>query len=82
MASGQWEQPKEPGYEGLAVAIVEQAVDDWRYLCNGGKETGLCNYGELQYFIEHDAKAYLSAEVSTGAILEKLFKERDSEKLT
>ena len=43
---------KEPGYEGLAVAIVEQAVDDWRYLCNGGKETGRCNYGELQYFIE------------------------------
>lgn len=35
---------------GLALAIIMQAVEDWRELCNGKEPTEDCNFEELEEF--------------------------------
>lgn len=61
----------------LITEIFKRAVDDWRLLCKGSKETHDCNFEELERAFEHELDLYLQAsDLSAGAIYEKLKKER------
>ena len=63
--------------KSLAVAVVIQAVSDWRFLCNGGTATGDCNFEELEQFFERECENYLSGtDMSASEIYEKLKAER------
>lgn len=42
----------------LAIAVVIQAVRDWRLLCQG-KTAGGSNFAELEQFFKYDAEMYL-----------------------
>lgn len=42
----------------LAIAVVMQAVKDWRLLCQG-KPAGGSNFAELERFFKYDAEMYL-----------------------
>lgn len=65
------------GIDGLATAIVVQAAEDWRRLCNGGEETSACNFIELECFFEKEAKGYLEGtNTSAERILKILLKEK------
>lgn len=65
------------GINDLALAIVEQAVMDWRLLCNGKLETYQCNFEELTYFFKHDCKKYLAnTNILAEEIIEQLNYER------
>lgn len=48
----------------LASAIVIQAVDDWRYLCNFGIPAGGCNFTELETFFRGGCGGYIDQELS------------------
>ena len=43
----------------LAIAVVHRAIEDWRYLCAGGKETRNCNFRELELFFENNCNGFL-----------------------
>lgn len=61
------------GYKGLAMAVVIQAVQDWRRLLKGAKETGDCNFKELEHFFRYECDRYLTGTSMTGEeILKKL----------
>lgn len=65
------------GIDGLAVAIVVQAAEDWRRLCEGGEETSECNFIELECFFENEARGYLEGtNTSAERILKILLKEK------
>ena len=65
------------GIDGLAVAIVVQAVEDWRRLCDGCEETNECNFIELECFFENEAKGYLDGtNTSAERILKILLREK------
>lgn len=69
----------------FALAIVRQAIDDWKYLCKGGKEEGDCNFNELTHFFKHDCEKYLvgtdiSAERIYQALLQKRYKAKENKK--
>lgn len=65
------------GIDGLAVAVVVQAVNDWRRLCDGGEETDKCNFIELECFFENEAKGYLDGtNTSADRILKILLREK------
>ena len=64
------------GYEGLAVAIVLQAGNDWNKLCEGFEETADCNFIELECFF-NGCGLYLSMTgYSAKRILKKLLQDR------
>lgn len=62
----------------IALAVVGQAVDDWRGLCSGKiKENAEHNFTELIYFFEHDCDTYLTGTSMTAErILKRLMLER------
>ena len=63
------------GYKGLAAAIVIRAVQDWRRLSKGAKETRDCNFKELEHFFRHECDLFLTGTGMSGAeILKKLKK--------
>lgn len=65
------------GIDGLAVAIVVQATEDWRSLCKGGEETSECNFIELECFFENEAIGYLEGtNTSAERILKILLQEK------
>lgn len=64
-------------YESLAYAVIMQAVEDWRWLCNGGTPTADCNFDELTHFFKEDFKFYTRKESKAGEmILKRLQKEQ------
>ena len=46
--------------DDLCVAIIRQAVDDWRYLHAGGQETDDCNFNELTEFFDNNCGGLLA----------------------
>lgn len=60
----------------LATAVILQAVRDWRYLCKGGKETGNCNFEELQQFFESECENYLQSSQVASRIYRQMKAER------
>lgn len=50
------------GIEGLAQAVVEQAIADWRYLCDDGTETKWCNFVELEQFFKHKIGLFVRSD--------------------
>ena len=64
------------GYEGLAVAIVLQAGNDWNKLCEGFEETADCNFDELECFF-NKCDPYLSMTgYSANKILKNLLQDK------
>jgi hypothetical protein len=61
----------------LALAVVEQAVADWRYLCNDGIKKADCNFEELTHFFKHDCDSFL---VGTDILAEDILKQLLTEK--
>ena len=68
------------GYGGLEFAIVVQAIDDWRKLCDGRTPTQACNFKELEHFFKTDAQSYMYGKTTITAkeILKWLQEERAS----
>lgn len=65
------------GIDGLVEAIVQQAIDDWRYLCDDGTETYHCNFTELEEFFKVECPKLLNSKVDTAERLwEKMQEER------
>lgn len=65
------------GYKGLAMAVVIQAVQDWRRLLKGAKETSDCNFKELEHFFRYECDTYLTGtDMSGEELLKKLKIER------
>lgn len=61
----------------LITAIFKRAVDDWRMLCNGSKETRDRNFKELEHAFEKELDFYLQAsDLKAETIYAKLKKER------
>lgn len=56
----------------IAYAVVNQAIDDWRYLCQGGEPAGDCNFRELERFFEREYANYMDDE--TAARIYKMLK--------
>jgi len=63
--------------ENVMTAVVEQAVNDWRALCNGAPETSDRNFRELTHFFKHDCIAYLKDQTVAPGIYAKLKSERE-----
>ena len=68
------------GYKGLAVAIIAQAAEDWRDLCEGKTETGDCNFIELTGFFKNEAKMYLICSVMQPKQMLKILLKEKAEK--
>jgi hypothetical protein len=66
------------GFRGLAMEIVLQAIKDWRRLVKGAKETGYCNFKELEDFFRYECDRYLTGTSMTG---EKILKKLKAEQL-
>ena len=64
------------GYEGLAVAIVLQAGNDWNKLCEGFEETADCNFIELECFFNECAPYLSMTGYSANRILKKLLQDK------
>ena len=66
------------GYEALGVAVVTQAIRDWKMLCKkgyvGNKNTsvGIETFDSLRFFFNNDCFGYLSTEGIGFNILRKL----------
>lgn len=58
----------------LRLRVVEKAVEDWRELCDGKKETRDHNFEELEEFFDGDcwAKFYLKG---TGISVERIYRQ-------
>ena len=63
------------GFDGLAVAIVIQAVCDWRYLCDGYSETPEKNFAELDKFFVETAPLLLCCHKTKAREIHKLLLE-------
>jgi len=80
-----WKEASERDIDNLVFAIVEQAVRDWRNLCQGNTPTKDCNFDELEEFFGADCDMLLACtNLSAGQILLQLQRERRRmhEKLT
>lgn len=55
----------------LALAVVIQAVKDWRLLCRG-KPAGGSNFAELERFFKYDCEMYLHG---SGINAEELYQQ-------
>lgn len=65
------------GWEGVAEAIVLQAIADWRWLCKGNMESFWCNFRELKYFFKHESGLFIRSDKGTEQrIWEKLKEEK------
>ena len=65
------------GYDGIAIAIVLQAVRDWKTLCNCKTPTNDRNFAELENFFKHYCRTFLIIDdVAADAIFAELQKER------
>lgn len=68
----------EAGYEALGVAIVSQAVRDWKALCRSGITDnrsavfGQETFDRLRYFFKQDCFGYLITEGAGYSILRQL----------
>lgn len=61
----------------LAIAAVQQAVYDWRYLCKGGSETRWRNFKELEHFFRNDCELLLvGISISHTMLLEQMLQEK------
>lgn len=64
-------------YSELAIAIVRQAIDDWRDLCKGKEPNGHCNFGELTRFFKDNCDGYLdNTDIDAKRIYALLRQER------
>jgi len=65
-------------FNNLALAIVRQAVDDWRDLCSGNRiENRVCNFRELEYFFKKDCFGCLDGtNISPERVYKRLLLER------
>ena len=68
------------GYQGLAVAIVIQAAEDWRWLSEGNSEAHDRSFAELEEFFRNEAKMYLSCSVMKASQMLKILLREKSEK--
>ena len=67
------------GYEGLAIAIVLQAITDWNYLCDGHNKSELRNFKELERFFKCDCgKSLMLDDITTETIFSQLQTERNN----
>jgi hypothetical protein len=66
----------------LALSVVIQAVDNWRYLCkHPDKETVSLNFDELTKFFDRDCDLYSMGTSLTGkGILKRLLREKSEAK--
>ena len=62
------------GFRGLAIGIVLQAITDWWRLVKGAKETGDCNFKELEHFFRYECDRYLKGTSMTGEEILKMLK--------
>lgn len=62
--------------EELAFAIVDRAVKDWRSLCKGRKQSGDCNFKELERFFKKDCAKFIQSQETAEKIWEQLKLER------
>lgn len=61
--------------DALRFRIIEQAVEDWRYLCAGGTPHHDRNFKELAHFFRNDCDKLLLSNSLTGqSILDRLMK--------
>ena len=61
----------------IACAVVQQAADDWHYLCNGGEETQDCNFVELTDFFENELTVFGLSKKTAQEVWEIMQKERE-----
>ena len=61
----------------IACAVVQQAADDWHYLCNGGKETQDCNFVELTDFFTNELPHFGLSKETAQDVWEIMQKERE-----
>lgn len=61
--------------EDLAYAVVEQAVRDWRWLCEGNFDDWDCNFDELTDFFKREASFYIG-ECAAKRLWEQMRRER------
>lgn len=61
----------------IACAVVQQAADDWHYLCSGGKETQDCNFVELTDFFENELTVFGLSKKTAQEVWEIMQKERE-----
>lgn len=69
----------------LLLAVVEKAVDDWRWLCQCGDTNGTgvrdgypISFAELEQFFENDCEYYLHGTgICAPKIYRRLQRERD-----
>lgn len=63
--------------KSLSYAIVLQAIEDWRWLCEGNKESCARNFIELEKFFKKGCDTYLlGTDIRAKDILKKLMHER------
>lgn len=69
---------EQKAWNELALAVVKQAVNDWRGLCEGKiKENKDCNFHELEQFFEGGCGFYLyQTGISPSRIYRELCRER------
>jgi hypothetical protein len=58
------EKASEKEIYDLSAAIVRRAVDDWRALCKGKKETADRNFNELSNFFQTNCAIYVGSETA------------------
>ena len=68
------------GYKGLAVAVIAQAAEDWRNLCDGATETRDSNFIELEDFFKNEAKIYCGCSVMQPKQMLKILLREKAEK--
>jgi len=77
MANDITSKGQKSGWKDLALAIVEKAVADWRYLCDGGEEVGNLNFHELEHFFKTDCATYaMFLDTTADEIWQKMKDER------
>lgn len=69
---------EQAGWNEFALAVVGQAVQDWRDLCKGKRpETQDCNFAELDEFFQGGCGFYLlETGISANRIYSQLCRER------
>jgi hypothetical protein len=60
----------------LVNAIVLRAVEDWRELCGGEKETRSMNFVELEKFFASDCAGYIQDHSVAVRIFKRMLAER------
>lgn len=69
-------------WRNLLLAVVEQAVDDWRWLCRRKKTHGKrayypISFAELEQFFENDCEYFLRG---TGICAPKIYRQLQRER--